>query len=396
VLAAIHNVETGGSFNPKGSLVSGRIIGDIEPDIGKVCITRVSAKAKYAVPVETGCGFDSLLNSALYAAEHFKEKMSYAKNIARPGASDFELISAAFALYNGPGNTQCIGNTPKPETGGLYTGCAPKFLFEDHLYPFACFDERHAKMYTIYCGDGRKCATLTPYKNIGAITFIKALQQKIASQKNPSSNEIKLTTPSPTMGVNGIRPTQIFPQPVVCNQATGLDSQGNLCIGSNSSAQVIVDDIKSKCLNGTINASNANCIYAVSSLNAGAKSIINYSATKFDDWGGLQCVGFAAAMGLQLNGAEPPQSNACSMAFNSAKYKFIPRTSGPPQAGDLIIWNSAGNICTADHVGHIAYISRVINSNNIVVTEANVSARGTVGTRNIDINNLTKGWLRRR
>ena len=369
VIAALHNVETGGSFNPKGSLVSGRIIGDVEEDIEMICLDQSSIKARYSVPIKAGCGFDSLLNSALYAAEHFKEKMSYARNITRSGASEFELISAAFALYNGPGNTQCIGNTPKLETGGLYTGCGPKFLFEDHLYPFACFDERHAEMYVIYCEDGRKCTSPTLYQNIGAMTFIKALQQKISVQPKT--------------------------EPSLCSQGGPVDEQGNPCTSQNPNAQVMVNDIKSNCAGGQVTSSNANCIDNTN-LSPRPKALIKSSARSYTY---LQCVGFAFAAALQLNGVDPEQrGDACAQARDSHTYKFIPRTSGPPLAGDLIIWQDIVNgvpVCGGNHYGHIAYISQVFNPTNIEVAEANKSP-GKVDMRPVEITNNVSGWLRKR
>ncbi len=369
VIAALHNVETGGSFNPRGSLVSGRVIGEIEPDVGNICTTQSAGKAKFTIPIGSGCGFSSLLNSALYAAEHFKEKMSYAKNIARSGAGEFELISAAFALYNGPGNTQCIGNTPKPETGGLYTGCGPKFLFDDHLYPFACFDERHATMYVIYCEDGRKCTSPTPYQNIGAMTFIKALQQKISVQPKT--------------------------EPSLCSQGSPVDEQGNPCSSQNLNAQVMVNDIKSKCTGGQVTSSNANCIDNTN-LSQMPKSLIKSSARSFIY---LQCVGFAFASALELNGVDPQQrGNACAQARDSNTYKFISRTSGPPVAGDLVIWQDIVNgypVCGGSYYGHIAYISQVFNPTNIEVAEANYSP-GVVNMRRVAITNNVTGWLRKR
>lgn len=371
VLAAIHNMETGGKMSENGSLVSGRIIGVPEPDIGKICFTKRAPKSKYTVELGAGeCGFDSLENSAYYAAEHFKEKMVYARAKVGAGASEFAVLSATFSLYNGPGNTQCMGNNTKWQASG-YRGCPAKFLFEDHLYPFACFDQRHEQMYVIYCGDGRQCTQQTSYSNIGAMTLVKALQQRlgsVASQPKPTLTEDPLCTKN-------------------------SDKEAPCFSKETNEARYMVRDIKSVCSNSTINASNANCINQTG-LKPQPKAIIRNSAAAFTN---LQCVGYTFATALEINGVDPQQyGNACDQARSSPTYKFIPRTSGPPEPGDLIIWNSKGNICTSANVGHIAYISKVYNSNKVEVTEANYAAPGMVGIRNVDIDPLTTGWLRKR
>ncbi len=374
VLAALHNMETGGKMSESGSLVSGRIIGVPEPDIGNICFTRHAAKAKYTVELgPRECGFDSLENSAYYAAEHFKEKMEYAKAKMGQGASEFQILAATFSLYNGPGNTQCVGNHTKPQANG-YGGCPAKFLFEDHLYPFACFDQRHEQMYVIYCGDGSQCTRQTPYSNIGAMTLVKALQQRLQPK------------------TEALNPTSIESEPCTRNS-----DKGSPCFSKvTNESRYMVRDIKSVCTNGTINASNANCINRTD-LKPQPKTIIRNSAVAFHAWGGLQCVGYAFASALEINGVDPQQyGNACDQAKDSPTYKFIPRSSGPPLEGDLVIWNSTGNICTENHVGHIAYISKVYNPNKIEIAEANYISPGTVGIRNVDIGPLTRGWLRKR
>ncbi|HRN70308.1 MAG TPA: hypothetical protein PLS49_03915, partial [Candidatus Woesebacteria bacterium] len=69
ILAGIHSKE--GSCRANGSLVSGRAIGTAEPDIGVNCSSLAGGLGKPKV-VPGGCGFDNLLDSAIYAGNHLK------------------------------------------------------------------------------------------------------------------------------------------------------------------------------------------------------------------------------------------------------------------------------------------------------------------------------------
>lgn len=160
ILAAIHYVEAGN--NPNGSLISGRPIGMREPD-------------------DNNRVYGSLLETAVASAREFKQKQSIAQKSSGGEPYDFETLVGAFALYNGPGNSQCEGVVPKALASG-YKGCPAEFKYEDHIYPLACFDDKHAQMNVIYCGDGRQCSTQTPYQKIGGLTFIKSLQKQLGTE----------------------------------------------------------------------------------------------------------------------------------------------------------------------------------------------------------------------
>lgn len=126
IFAAIHYVETGGSFNPTSSLIDGSPIGN-----------------------------RSLLETAISAAQVFKSNYS-----PQSGPyNDFQKLVRAFSYYNGSGNRQCTSSgTPKPQS--RYTGCPRSFESEDDLYPLACFDVKHEHMWLIYCGDSQTCPAI--------------------------------------------------------------------------------------------------------------------------------------------------------------------------------------------------------------------------------------------
>lgn len=212
IFAAIHYVETGGSFNPNRSLISGRPLGTPEPDQG-------------------GKIYPTLLASALDAGQVFKS--NYGSNSGP--FNDFRKLVKAFALYNGPGNSQCNGYFPKPQT--RYTGCPRLYEYEDHLYPLACYDERHKDMWYVYCSDGQKCPPISasnpngrPYSpnRIGTLALIAGIQQRYA-QATPTNPP---APPSPS-GTTTLAPTappaqagnlRYFNQ---CDPAFQVQSYGN-------------------------------------------------------------------------------------------------------------------------------------------------------------------------
>jgi hypothetical protein len=178
IFAAIHYVETGGSFSPNHTLTSGTRLGELEED-----------------GVHT---YYTLIESARAAAGIFRDK--YGGN---GGAyNDFRKLVSAFAGYNGTGNRQCIGVFPKPQTN--YSGCPALYTDEDHLYPLACFDERHKDMWKIYCGYRQECANYdqnNPNHHkyspgmVGALTIIAALQTRYQATPIPTQAAAAPTQP---------------------------------------------------------------------------------------------------------------------------------------------------------------------------------------------------------
>lgn len=210
IFAAIHYVETGGSFAPNRTLTSGTKLGELEED-----------------GVHT---YYTLIDSARAAATIFKQKYP-----SSGPYNDFRKLVTAFAEYNGPGNRQCNGNNPKPQT--RYTGCPRLYEYEDHLYPLACYDERHKEMWYVYCGFQQECPPIStsnpngrPYSpnRIGTLALIAGIQQRYA-QAAPTS------PPSPTSppGTTTLAPTAPPAQPGnlryfnQCDPAFQVQSYGN-------------------------------------------------------------------------------------------------------------------------------------------------------------------------
>lgn len=161
LLATIHYLEIGcGS----GSLVSGRAIGENEPDIGS-CSSADSGPGKPIPLPGGGCGFSSQLESAIYAGNHLKGKIGKAPET-------FEELIKALGRYNGIGNANC-GRVSK------YTNCPPFFENEDHIYPMNWFDARHDTMYVVYCADRQKCNPPKLYRKAGGLTVLRILGGKL-------------------------------------------------------------------------------------------------------------------------------------------------------------------------------------------------------------------------
>lgn len=164
-LAGIHMVE--GGCGREQSLVSGRMIGSMEPDVGNNCSEQGAGKP-YVLP-GGGCGFLTLLDSAIYAGNLIK-----VKNGGTVPSSFAEAVQAA-AFYNGNGNTNC-GKTDFPY-------CPPRykmpFPYWDHIHPMNYFDEYHDRMYVVYCADRKTCQELglpNPiYRMPGVMTTMRIL-----------------------------------------------------------------------------------------------------------------------------------------------------------------------------------------------------------------------------
>ncbi len=162
LLAGIHFVEKGNGPGPDTSLVSGRVIGQVEPDITPAkCAAGVSGPG-VPIPIGNGCGFATQQDSMIYAAKHLAEKIGKTP-------STFQEAVTALTRYNGTGNRNC-GRVP-------YEKCPPEFEGEDDPYAMADFDEAHAdnKMYLIYCFDGVRCDPHKIFGRPGVMGVVRAL-----------------------------------------------------------------------------------------------------------------------------------------------------------------------------------------------------------------------------
>ena len=177
VLAGIHFVE--GGNNPNRSLVSGRYLGTPEPDAG-------------------GQIFNSLVETAIYAANHLKGKVGGSIN-------NINTLITALSRYNGGGNSNCLqsyacsyassatsvscpvdaccdlacretcaSQNSKTIYDYVYSYPPPPFCptsiegFDD-IYPVNWYDQDHQEMYLLFCLDRTMC-TPQIYQRPGALT----------------------------------------------------------------------------------------------------------------------------------------------------------------------------------------------------------------------------------
>lgn len=182
VLAAIHHLEI--NNDPNGSLISGRPFGVYEPDQGRT--------------------YNSLLETAVHAAQIFEGKKAIVRNVVskNPGMkqpSDYEMLVGQFASYNSPTQSECAMVQTGPSsyqfayTGKTWAGipdrgqcrggdgehnAGEKYVGERHVYATGCLDTNHENMYFHFHYGGEA----KPLDRIGAITFIKALQRLSPSE----------------------------------------------------------------------------------------------------------------------------------------------------------------------------------------------------------------------
>lgn len=164
VLAGIHYIE--GGLGSNQSLVSGRTIGTREPDIPS-CSSQYSGPGT-PIPLSSGgCGFSTLLDSAIYAGRHIVGKIG--KN-----PSTFEDLVTALSRYNGGGNGNC--NDARRTS---YLGCPRLFEGEDDPYTLAFYDSRHNNMYLIFCSDLTPCSSPLPFNRPGVMTISKTISDNL-------------------------------------------------------------------------------------------------------------------------------------------------------------------------------------------------------------------------
>ena len=138
VLAGIHFVEA--NNRPNGSLISGRTVGNVEPDRG-------------------GKVYSSLLETAIDASNILKAK-------AGGEITSVEQLISALSRYNGGGNANCNDSYPYTIP---YSGCPKSFAGEDDPYATNWLDDRHSTMYLLYCADYTACAPQV-FKRPGSFT----------------------------------------------------------------------------------------------------------------------------------------------------------------------------------------------------------------------------------
>lgn len=161
VLAGIHFIE--GSSDPNKSLVSGRPIGAVEPDVPTRSCQNSSGELGASIQIGGGCGFRSLLDTAVYAGNHLKGQ------IAGQLPENFQQAVTALSRYNGGGNSNC-GKTP-------YIGCPKEFEGEDDIYPMSKFSKKHEVMYLVYCADLTRCNPPQQFNRYGVMTVVRALKE---------------------------------------------------------------------------------------------------------------------------------------------------------------------------------------------------------------------------
>ncbi len=181
VLAAIHYIEA--TFNPNKSLISGRAIGQPEPDQGNKV-------------------YSSLLETAIDAANIFKGKKAMVEHVIRkngmPSPTSLELLAGQFASYNSPTQGECAMGKIGADydfvyTGGTWPGIPDKgqcrgksgshgkgeaFVGDRHVYATRCLDANHEPMYFHFHYGGN----VTKYEShVGAIALIRSIQKKYGS-----------------------------------------------------------------------------------------------------------------------------------------------------------------------------------------------------------------------
>jgi len=169
-LGALHFRE--GACDPNKSLISGRKIGNNEPDVvangGCSAGDRGPGKPR---PGRGGCYFNTLLDSALFAGNILK------RSVGSRNPQEVAVLGEVFARYNGLGNRNC-GSSGNGYPEVPYSGCPPTHLGEDHPYAYNKYDARHSTMYTIYCEDGKRFTKGCPRvdANPGALLVAFGLQ----------------------------------------------------------------------------------------------------------------------------------------------------------------------------------------------------------------------------
>ncbi len=146
VLAAVHFME--GGNNPCQSLISGRKIGEPEPDKG-------------------GKVYNTLLETAIDAGQELFNKGAYSFDPQTGLILDnsYENVITALSNYNGGGNSNCRSDPPASD----YGHCPAQFTGEDDPYAMSWYDQNHANMF-LRCPRDGYCGASIPFQRPGAFT----------------------------------------------------------------------------------------------------------------------------------------------------------------------------------------------------------------------------------
>jgi hypothetical protein len=99
----------------------------------------------------------TLLEDAIIAMEHLKDKMGMSGMPAEQVQLSYQTLAYGLSSYNGWGNANCTSNylnELRPTRWRLAGYCPAQFEGEDHIYPVNWIDGgRHIEMDLIYCMD---------------------------------------------------------------------------------------------------------------------------------------------------------------------------------------------------------------------------------------------------
>jgi len=163
VLAGIHFIE--GGCSAQKSCVSGRLLGDNEPDLRGNC-SQNSAPGKPKPLPGGGCGFTTLEDSCIYGANHLKGKLVETRPLT---FTQLDQLAKALGRYNGTGNANC----GKVQTIMPY--CPVPYEGYDHIYPFKGYDSIHETMYVVYCADYTPCSPPKVWTRLGVLAIMQIL-----------------------------------------------------------------------------------------------------------------------------------------------------------------------------------------------------------------------------
>ncbi|MBI4129908.1 CHAP domain-containing protein [Candidatus Roizmanbacteria bacterium] len=165
-------------------------------------------------------------------------------------------------------------------------------------------------------------------------------------------------------------------------------------------AEQMVNGIKFACvlkgIIGRVTGENVYCLDSVTpKLNQQAYKSLQNSAITYNKIGGLQCVGFVRGVVWQVHnqeiktGSMPAASYFAHRDYIPVGYTLIkPGPGKMPKPGELIVWG----IPPSD--GHIAYVTAPLDWPRVMVVEANVVYKGTVGVREVRVDQSNvAGWL---
>lgn len=163
----------------------------------------------------------------------------------------------------------------------------------------------------------------------------------------------------------------------------------------NSTISSLVTGIRSVCASGgvvgRVNSGNVDCIERVEPpIDDLTRSVITRETNAQTHF---QCVGFIYAAVAYTRGKSfyCPGNAKDFTGCQSGDYRYYAKASGRAiQTDDVLIWDGhSGN-----PYGHVAFVSKVIDENTVVVAEANADGQGLVQEREISLGaDRILGWL---